>query len=368
MNRYKSVRDRVFREYTLLSAEEITQRDFFEVLCLFAGIEEPNQLFNQYRRYDELLGEDIELLKCRNDNGYALAAFVKLIRDSVSMIMSKNMSDFTVNMPSSSHIEKDLSISAHARRVSQFLASVSKENIHMLCIRLAQKIYDPMRETVWFTCLDSKNRIIGEHCLGKGGFGNSLVNIRKLIAISLKSDAAALIVSHNHPNGNPTPSQSDLEVTEHLDRLCSYLNIHLIDHIIVVPEKYISIKKPHLHSSNEKYDVLKNSKIKPESFSDGFTEITVENSETCDNTKNKINEEAFFESDGSIQGAFEFDDTYDLFSYSVPNDDRNISESGDIMWIPRDCDELEYSDEGESDCGGISAAEAFEQLMKENTQ
>jgi len=81
--------------------------------------------------------------------------------------------------------------------------------------------------------LNGKHRVMGFAEVSRGTLTASLVHPREVFAPALRELAAALIVAHNHPSGDPEPSQEDLEVTKRLHEAGQILGVPLLDHIIV---------------------------------------------------------------------------------------------------------------------------------------
>lgn len=81
--------------------------------------------------------------------------------------------------------------------------------------------------------LSSDNRVLAVQEASKGGFSNTQVDPRVVFGGALMSGAAALILAHNHPSGNNTPSQMDHQMTAHLAKGAQFLGLTILDHIIV---------------------------------------------------------------------------------------------------------------------------------------
>ncbi len=88
-------------------------------------------------------------------------------------------------------------------------------------------------EKFWILCLDRKNRLIQEKVVTSGTATSSLVHPREVFKEAIKSNATAVIVAHNHPSGDPTPSQADIQVTRQLLEAAKILQIDLLDHVIL---------------------------------------------------------------------------------------------------------------------------------------
>lgn len=91
--------------------------------------------------------------------------------------------------------------------------------------------------------LSQKHSIISFSELFRGTINGSSVHPREVIKEALKENAAALIIAHNHPSGNPTPSKEDILLTEKLDLLLSHLDIRLLDHIVIGGNSYYSFAR-----------------------------------------------------------------------------------------------------------------------------
>ena len=89
--------------------------------------------------------------------------------------------------------------------------------------------------------LNRQNRVLGVYELSKGGITGTVVDIRIMLSIALKSVATGIILAHNHPSGNLKPSTADIMLTKKIKEACLFLDITLLDHIIISPEcNYLS--------------------------------------------------------------------------------------------------------------------------------
>ena len=89
------------------------------------------------------------------------------------------------------------------------------------------------REMVCAVNLDNRLKPINYNIVSVGDVNTSLVPIQNVFKSSILSNAAAIILLHNHPSGDPSPSKQDLQVTEHLAAAGKLINIPLMDHVIV---------------------------------------------------------------------------------------------------------------------------------------
>jgi DNA repair protein RadC len=88
-------------------------------------------------------------------------------------------------------------------------------------------------EELWVLCLDAKNTLNAAERVAQGGLHGCGVTPRDVLRPAVRNAAAAIVVVHNHPSGDPTPSQDDVTMTEHLAKACAVLGIPLLDHVVV---------------------------------------------------------------------------------------------------------------------------------------
>lgn len=91
--------------------------------------------------------------------------------------------------------------------------------------------------------LDTRNQEIKREIISIGSLNASLVHPREVFEPAVKYSAAQIIIAHNHPSGNPDPSEDDLKITKRLIEAGKILGIEVIDHIIVTNNSFISLKK-----------------------------------------------------------------------------------------------------------------------------
>lgn len=117
----------------------------------------------------------------------------------------------------------------------------SKDVIDCLYLRLA----DLETENFWCILLNNRNRILTTRQIAIGGKTNVIVDIRIVMHEAIKFNAAGIVIAHNHPSGDPTPSAADTTITSRLINACKCLDIHFVDHIIITsdPEKYYSFQE-----------------------------------------------------------------------------------------------------------------------------
>ena len=88
-------------------------------------------------------------------------------------------------------------------------------------------------EKVWVLCLDRKNKLLRFENITSGTATGSLVHPREVFRPAIRWGATAIILAHNHPSGDPTPSSSDLKVTQKISEAARHLDIDFHDHVII---------------------------------------------------------------------------------------------------------------------------------------
>jgi DNA repair protein RadC len=91
--------------------------------------------------------------------------------------------------------------------------------------------------------LDTRNKVRSTPTIYVGSLNTSVIRIGELFRAALRENAAAFIVAHNHPSGDPSPSPEDINVTRQIARAGELLDIELLDHIIIGHKRYVSLKE-----------------------------------------------------------------------------------------------------------------------------
>ena len=91
--------------------------------------------------------------------------------------------------------------------------------------------------------LDTKNNIIGIKDVFKGSLNTSIVHPREIFKEAIKKSSSSIIICHNHPSGDPTPSKEDINITIRLKECGKIMGIDLLDHLIVGKDKFVSLKE-----------------------------------------------------------------------------------------------------------------------------
>ncbi|PWI59008.1 RadC family protein [Sulfoacidibacillus thermotolerans] len=145
-----------------------------------------------------------------------------------------------------------------AAKAATILAAIELgHRLHVTAEALPQKIASPedaarylmeklrfLRKEHFVTIhLDTKHQILGEEVVSIGSLNASIVHPREIFKTAVKRSAAAIICAHNHPSGDPTPSQEDIEVTRRLAAAGAILGVEVLDHIVIGDKRFISLRE-----------------------------------------------------------------------------------------------------------------------------
>lgn len=99
------------------------------------------------------------------------------------------------------------------------------------------------REHLWRIDLDARSRVLGYEVVSVGTISASLVHPREIFKGAILNNAAAVIIAHNHPSQDTTPSEEDKEATRRIKRAGELLGIPLLDHMILADQTFFSLKQ-----------------------------------------------------------------------------------------------------------------------------
>ena len=119
------------------------------------------------------------------------------------------------------------------------------EKIHLSCPQdvaefLMPRLRYAVKEQFIVILLNGKNKVVGTEVISEGSLSSSVVHPREVYASALLHHAAAIMVAHNHPSGDPKPSDEDREITSLLAQSGKVLGIPLVDHIVIGDGTYYS--------------------------------------------------------------------------------------------------------------------------------
>ncbi|NPV57699.1 MAG: DNA repair protein RadC [Anaerolineae bacterium] len=102
------------------------------------------------------------------------------------------------------------------------------------------------QEHLWVLVLDTRNQVLYTDRLYKGSVNTSLVRVGELFRSAVQRNAAAIILVHNHPSGDPTPSPEDMALTRAAIQAGKTLDIEVLDHLVIGFNRYVSMKEKNL--------------------------------------------------------------------------------------------------------------------------
>jgi DNA repair protein RadC len=153
-------------------------------------------------------------------------------------------------------------VSNHLRTLKHLISrllrrDVSRNPILSSTAELLAYLHNEMshleRETLRVLFLDASNRLIYEEIMWEGTIASVQCHPREIICMALKRSASAVIIVHNHPSGDPSPSASDITVTQELNHAASYLGIIVHDHIIISRGGHVSMRAEGMLDKEQKY-------------------------------------------------------------------------------------------------------------------
>jgi DNA repair protein RadC len=115
-------------------------------------------------------------------------------------------------------------------------AAHSAADVHAAC----RDLEGLAQEAFHVLTLNQKNRVIHRHMVALGSLTEALVHPREVFRPALLDSAAAVVLVHNHPSGDPAPSRADRQLTERMKTAADILGIRLVDHIVIGKDRYYS--------------------------------------------------------------------------------------------------------------------------------
>lgn len=105
---------------------------------------------------------------------------------------------------------------------------------------LSKKISDLPHEEFWMLLLNRANQVVKEEYLSKGGIAGTVVDVRLICKSAIENSASGIVIAHNHPSGQISPSEQDKQITKKIKDALKILEISLLDHLIIGDRQYFS--------------------------------------------------------------------------------------------------------------------------------
>lgn len=115
----------------------------------------------------------------------------------------------------------------------------SKDSYELFLSCWSQKIIE-LQEEFKVLLLNRNHQVLGIYPLSKGGVSGTVVDAKLVFSVALKCNASSIVLAHNHPSGNLKPSDADIRLTQKLKEAGNYLDVKVLDHIILSREGYYS--------------------------------------------------------------------------------------------------------------------------------
>jgi DNA repair protein RadC len=131
-----------------------------------------------------------------------------------------------------------ISYSSKVKACDRFRVSGSKDAA--AAFRSIWPAYEHI-EFIYMLMLNRQNQVLGCHQISKGGMTGTVVDVRVVFQVALKSCATSIILGHNHPSGNLDPSDADKKITRQLKEAGALLEIPVIDHLILTSDRFLSM-------------------------------------------------------------------------------------------------------------------------------
>ncbi|MBE8727697.1 RadC family protein [Flavobacterium hungaricum] len=127
------------------------------------------------------------------------------------------------------------------RRRAEDSLELKKITSSKIAFEMMQPIIGELpHEEFWVLFLNNSNSVILKSQLSKGGIGGTVVDVRLVFKLALENFATGLILCHNHPSGNTTPSEADKQITKKIREAGDHLDVKVLDHLIITESKYYS--------------------------------------------------------------------------------------------------------------------------------
>lgn len=98
-------------------------------------------------------------------------------------------------------------------------------------------------EELWVLAVDRRRRLLGEETVGRGEAQRVAARTSGILRVAIRFDASGIILVHNHPGGDPSPSDADIVATHYLYDAAKFVGIELVDHVIISDNNFISLQQ-----------------------------------------------------------------------------------------------------------------------------
>lgn len=178
----------------------------------------------------------------QNTNGIAHALLERF--GSIAGVFSAPVSELKKVPGMGDSAATYLSLVAAAARYYEVVRSNGDHPLNTIeeCAEVIRPYFSARRnEMVYLLCLDAKGKAISCRLVGEGSVNSAAVPIRRIVEMALADNATSVVLAHNHPSGLAVPSGEDVQTTRRLSLALQTVDIHLVDHIVVADDDYVSM-------------------------------------------------------------------------------------------------------------------------------
>lgn len=191
------------------------------------------------------------ILRTGNKNESAIDLSRRILTENGGLSFLAKASAYELSNINGIGIAKACQIKSCIEIGKRLLTSKNKDNIKISTPDdIAYLVMEDMRyltkEHLKAIFLNTKNIVISVKDISIGSLNSSIVHPREVFVEAIKMSAASLIVCHNHPSGDPTPSEEDIKITKRLKEAGNIIGIDLLDHIIIGDGRYISLREKNI--------------------------------------------------------------------------------------------------------------------------
>ncbi len=147
-----------------------------------------------------------------------------------------------------------LAKTAKLAAVKELSKRLGVENKKTKIIRGPSDIYDLIKleaankeiESLYLFSLNTRSKLIAKDIVTTGTVNETIIHPREIIKTALKRNAVSIILAHNHPSGDPTPSSEDISVTKRIKDACIISGLNFVDHIVIASAEFVSMRVTNL--------------------------------------------------------------------------------------------------------------------------
>ena len=239
--------------------------DFLARICFLAAMK-IRELCETERPREKMLIKgaaalsEAELLAVLLRSGTRECGAVDLANKLLALAEGSLVRLFSMTLPDLKQItgigsEKACSVMAACELGRRFLEEEVKND--SVPLNTARRVYELMipsmkgmaHEEFWVLFLNKQNRLLAKQKLSSGGMDSTVIDNRMVMQAALQRNAAAIILVHNHPSGEPRPSHGDINMTQVLNKACKSFGIHLLDHVVLSDSSFFSFADDRLYGA-----------------------------------------------------------------------------------------------------------------------